>query len=164
MAYILTKDRPHNSYAEWQAGWAAYLAYLEAVRGRLPRAAYEFATASWHYDFGDQRAPHDGWLEELFIREHAPVERAGQRSTEIVARLSGAFQDGRIELRYSGVEGYSLASGGAGAGDWLYDEVRLSERGRVLHEVEWSGGGLWLIECGDIAYRWTPLDPAAAAV
>lgn len=167
MAYILTKDRPKNSYEEWQAGWAAYCAHLDSVKNRLPRAAYEFATAPWHYNFEDHRSPHDGWLEEVVISEPASGERREIRSLEIVARLLASYHDGRIELKYSGVHSYSLASGitdGAGHGDWLYDEIRLSERGRALHEIEWSGGGLWLIECDDVAYRWAPFDSAGAVV
>jgi hypothetical protein len=166
MAYILTKDRRNDSHEEWQSGWAAYVAYLDSVRGRLPRGAYEFATASWHYNFEDHLSPHDGWLDEVVIREPASGERKEGRSLEIVARLLAAYHDGHIELKYSVVQDYSLASGttgGSGHRDWLYDEVRLSERGCVLHEVEWSGGGLWLIECGDITYKWTPLGPAEAA-
>lgn len=166
MAYILTRDRPNSSYEEWQSGWTAYLTYLDSVKGRLPQTAYEFATATWHYDFEDHRSPHDGWLEEVMIREPASGERGENRSLDIVARLLGAYHDGYIELKYSGVRGYTLASGitnGSGHGDWLYDEVRLSERGLVLHEVEWASGGLWLIECGDIAYKWTPLGSAEAA-
>ena len=165
MAYILTRDRPHNSDEEWQSGWSAYRAYLESVKAQLAQSAYEFATASWHYDFADHRSPHDAWLEAVDIVEPACGKRREDRSIEIVARLLAAYHDGRIELRYSDVQTYSLASGvtnGAGHGDWLYDEVRLSERGRVLHEIEWSHGGLWLIECGDVAYRWVPLDSAEA--
>ena len=41
--------------------------------------------------------------------------------------------------------------------DWL------CEQGHVLHEIEWSHGGLWLIECGDVVYRWMPLGSAEAA-
>ncbi len=167
MAYILTKDRPNNSYEEWQSSWSDYCAYLESVRGRLPQSAYEFATAPWHYDFADHRSPHDGWLETLVVREPASGGRKGNRSPEIVACLFAAYHDGFIELRYSEVGSYSLASGatsGKGHGDWLYDEVRLSERGRVLHEIEWSSGGLWLIECGDVAYKWVPLGAAGAAI
>ena len=167
MAYILTKDRPNNSDEEWQSGWSAYRAYLDSVKGQLPRAAYEFATASWHYDFEDHHSPHDGWLEEVVIREPASGARKENRSLEIVARLLAAYHDGHIELKYSDVQNYSLASGvanGSGHGDWLYDEIRLSEQGRVLHEVEWSGGGLWLIECGGVVYKWMPADSAGAAI
>ncbi len=166
MAYILTKDRPNNSHEEWRFGWAAYLDYLDSVKGRLPQSAYEFATAPWHYNFEDHLSPHDGRLDEVVIGEPASGKRKDEGSLDIVARLSAAYHDGHIELKYSGVRSYSLtsgATGGSGRGDWLYDEIRLSERGRVLHEVEWSGGGLWLIECGDVAYKWMPLGSAEAA-
>lgn len=166
MTYVLTKDRPQDPQVVWEDGWAAYRAYLESVRGRMPRAAFEFAAADWHYDYGDHRAPHDGWLEVLEVREQAVGEFGEARRVEIIVRLLAAYHDGHIELRYADVLGYSLASGGrAGAwhGDWLSDEVTLSERGRVLHEVEWSEGGLWLIECADITYTWIPLRPAEAA-
>jgi len=59
------------------------------------------------------------------------------------------------------VQNYSLACSeqiGSGHGDWLYDEIRLSARGYVLHEIEWSRGSRWLIESGDVAYKWSPLD------
>ena len=167
MTYILLKDRPNNSYEEWQAGWSAYSAYLESIKGDLPQSAYEFATALWHYDFRDHRAPHDGWLEEVVVREPASGERKEERSLEIVARLFAAYHDGFIELTYSDVQNYSLASGvtrGGGHGDWLYDEIRLSEHAPVLHEIEWSSGGLWLIECGDVAYKWLPLESTNAAI
>ena len=83
---------------------------------------------------------------------------------EIKVQLLGAYHDGHIELRYSNVRGYSLASnmGILDHGDWLYDEIRLSVEGHVLHEVEWSKGGRWLIECGDVAYEWMPLDSVGA--
>jgi len=160
MVYILMKDRPQNSYEEWQSAWSKYCAYLESVREQLPNSAYEFAAAPWHYDFGDHRAPHDGWVEELIIREPAAGDRKQNRSLEIHVRLDAAYHDGHIELSYSGVRSYSLDSGltnGLGHGDWLYDEIRLSKHGAVLHEVEWSNGGLWLIECEDVVYQWRPV-------
>ena len=167
MAYILIKDRPQNSHEEWQSSWSAYCAYLESVKGQLPQSAYDFAVASWHYDFGDHRSPHDGWLESLIISEPTSGERKEIRSIEIVARLFAAYHDGYIELKYFGVESYSLVfdtRDGSGHGDWLYYEIRLSEQGRVLHEVEWSKGGLWLIECSDVTYKWLPLESTNAAI
>jgi hypothetical protein len=163
MAYILARDRPNNSDEEWQYGWTAYRAYLESVKSQLPQSAYEFATASWHYNFEDHRSPHDAWLEAVEIREPSSGERREKRSIEIIARLLAAYHDGHIELKYSDVVTYSVASGvtdGSGHGDWLYDEIRLSTQGHILHEIEWSHGGLWLIECGDVVYRWMPLGPA----
>ena len=166
MAYILSKDRPQNTYEEWQAGWSKYSAYLESVKDLLPRSTYEFASASWHYDFSDPRSPHDGWVEDLMIREPASGERKENRLLEVFVRLFAAYHDGHIELKYSKVYDYSLTSGesmGSGHGDWLYDEIRLSDQGRVLHEIEWSRGGLWFIECGDVSYKWIPLSSIEAA-
>jgi hypothetical protein len=160
VVYILTEDRPLNSYEEWQSHWSRYCDYLESVRNQLPPAAYNFASSPWHYNFGDQRAPHDAWLDELVIREPASGERNEHRSLEIIVRLLGAYHDGHIELKYFAVQTYSFMRGehsASGHGDWLYDEIRLSDRGCVLHEIEWSSGSRWLIECGDVSYRWTAL-------
>jgi hypothetical protein len=164
MTYILTDDRPLNSHEEWQSQWSKYGDYLESVRNHLPIAAYNFASAPWHYDFSDYRTPHDGWVEEIIIRERATGARKEHRSLEIVVKLFAACQDGHIELKYSAVQNYSLAcdeQGDSGHGDWLYDEIRLSQRGYVLHEIEWSCGRRWLIECGDVSYKWSGLDTFA---
>jgi len=165
MAYILTKDRPNNSREEWQSGWSAYSAYLRSVKDHLPQSAYEFATAPWHYNFEDHRSPHDGWLESATIRELTSADERTDRSMEINVRLFAAYHDGHIELNYSNVRAYSLAfkPGTTDHGDWLYDEIRLSDERHVFHEVEWSRGGLWLIECGDVIYEWLPLESARAA-
>ena len=47
-------------------------------------------------------------------------------------------------------------------GDWRYDEFRLSERGHLIHEIEWApqvqGKPLsWIIEADDIDFRWIPM-------
>lgn len=165
MAFILTKDRPENSYEEWQSAWSAYSNYLSSIRDQLPKGAYEFAIASWHYNFEDHRSPHDGWLETLVIQERAIAERTEQRAVEMTILLKAANHDGTIEIKYVVVESYSLTKafegngqdgGGSGHQDWLYDEVRLSEQGNVLHEIEWSGGSRWLIESKEIIYNWRP--------
>jgi len=46
----------------------------------------------------------------------------------------------------------------SGHGDWLFDEIRLSENGFVLHEVLFSNDSLWLIEAKDISCQWRPSD------
>jgi hypothetical protein len=76
----------------------------------------------------------------------------------LCVRLLGAYHDGYIELRYLDVFAYRLWSNDChrGSGDWLYDEFRLSERGNLLHEIEWSSGGTWSIEASDLAFEWVP--------
>jgi hypothetical protein len=41
-----------------------------------------------------------------------------------------------------------------GHGDWLIDEVGLSKNGFMTHEVCFSWGGTWYIECEDFSYEW----------
>lgn len=158
MTFILKRDRPKNSIEEWSDGWQAYCDYLESVREQLPKSAYEFATADWHYNFSDHRSPHDSWLEELSISERASGERKQHRLIEIFVLLFAAYHDGYIKLTYKNVRCYSLEKNQSSKienNDWLYDEIRLSDDGRVLHEIDWVDGH-WLIECEDVLYEWKP--------
>jgi hypothetical protein len=92
----------------------------------------------------------------------ASGDRRQKRALEIRIRLLGAYHDGYLNLVYSGVRSYSLETPaefkwppyGVGHGDWLYDEVRLSDNGHVLHEIEFSRGSRWTIECDDIDHNW----------
>src|SRR5262245_48815645 len=121
-----------------------YNDYLNAIQESLPPAVYAFATTPWHYDDG-ARGLHDSWLESLSISELASGERSQNRAIEIRVRLLGAYHDRHIELIYEGVKNYSLETSAefkapqayrAGHGDWLIDEIRLSESNLVLHEIE----------------------------
>lgn len=152
MAFILNRDRPENSPDEFRSAMRDYCEYLESVKDRLPKSAFEFATAEWHYNFEDPRAPHDAWLEELTVRELASGDRKQNRQLEIFVRLFGAYHDGFIELTYKNVRSYSFGKPAEqlpNHGDWLYDEIRLSENCLVLHEIEWDEGE-WLIESEDV--------------
>jgi len=135
-----------------------YREYLRSVKERLPASAFEFATAAWHYDYSDHRCPHDSWVESLTIDEPARGGRLEDRSLRISTRLLGAFHDGHLMLDYADVQMYSLENPKtrSGHGDWLFDEIRLSENGIVLHEVLFSNDSLWLIEAKDISCQWRP--------
>jgi hypothetical protein len=159
MSFLLDALSKQSGPEDIEIAFRAYTAYLESVRHALPESAYEFATADWHYDHTDHRCPHDSWLEALTISEPALGSRREMRHVEIVARLLGAFHDGTLELSYPGVCSYSLSgasgsSGNAGHGDWLTDEIRLSEKNMVHHEIVFSNGSRWLIESKDIHFRW----------
>ena len=134
-----------------------YQLYLSSIEDKLPPGAKAFATAPWHYDFGDSRCPHDAWVESLRVWEHASGTRKEVRTTNIDVSLFGAYHDGVIRFEYRGVRRYSLAGQrSSGHGDWLIDEVRLSDSGLVVHEVEFATGALWKIECTDFVYAWIP--------
>lgn len=156
MAFIL--DTLHLDSQTAQQRFSTYYSYLEKLRDKFPASAYNFATASWHYDFRDSKCPHDAWLEELRIAELSGGERQEVRRIEIFTRLIGAYHDGTIELSYPDVSSYFLQTPDSeiftSHGDLLIDEVRLSERGNVVHEILFHRGTRFIIESKDIIYRW----------
>jgi len=149
--------------SDFATNWENYQEYLQSIQGRLPDSARDFALSHWHYDFEDHRCPHDAWLESVAIREPAQGERKEFRQIEIRIALLGAYHDGNIEIFYPQVANYHIVRGfdsstrgkKIGHGDWLTDEVRLTDAGRVIHEIEFEKG-IWVIEAGDIEYRWKP--------
>lgn len=159
MAFILAAER--GSASEVVKNFRAYGEYLAANRGRFPPSAYALATSDWYYDPRDHRCPHDAWLEEVRIEEPAAGEQLEQRTVAVRVRLVGAYHDGHIELNYPRVYRYQLelAAAERGHGDWRYDEFRLTDRGNLIHEIEWAVGdnpGRWLIEASDMKFVWRP--------
>jgi hypothetical protein len=50
--------------------------------------------------------------------------------------------------------------GRSGHRDWGYDELRMSDDGRLIHEIEWCGPrqtGTWMVEASDLEFRWVSL-------
>jgi hypothetical protein len=146
-----------------------YLEYLRSLKDRIPPNAYIFATADWHYNPKDHRAPHDSWLKSFIIDEQSTGERSEKRWVNIIIRLLGAYHDGTIEINYKSVSSYSLKKTSKdnlldsnqnelGHGDWLIDEIMLSDRGDVIHEIIFSSNCQWTIECKDIIYSWKPFE------
>jgi hypothetical protein len=163
LSFLLPVHRSSRpSPEEIAAAFKRYHKYLESVRASLPASPYEFAAAPWHYDHNDHRCPHDSWVESVVIRENSSGSRHEIREIEIVVRLLGAYHDGYLELVYTGVVSYSFlakrstAPDNKGHGDWLIDEIRLSEGNLVLHEIAFWSGSHWLIECRDIKSTWIP--------
>ncbi|OZG71099.1 hypothetical protein BTA51_22220 [Hahella sp. CCB-MM4] len=155
--FILEAQR----HADVVGSFKKYREYLEANREQFPHNAFSLANSSWYFDFSHHQCPHDSWLENISIFENASGARSEVRQTAIRLRLLAAYHDGFIELSYPCVFSYKLESHGDGNGhsDWLYDEIRLSENGHVLHEIEWAGmshTSHWLIESNDIEFSWIP--------
>ncbi|MCF7220544.1 hypothetical protein [Marilutibacter chinensis] len=148
------------------APFRRYVEYLEQNRPRFPAAAYELAASGLLFDATDPNCPHDSWLEWARFEEPSEGERREFRSLSLRVRLLGAYHDRYIELFYPEVFSYTLNNPRSGAGhfDWRYSEVRLSDAGNVIHEIEWAGApGLhahWLIEASDVQMRTLPLESA----
>jgi len=140
MTYLLSAQ----SDADLPDMYPRYMAYLESVRDRFPSSALALAASGWYFDFSDHRCPHDAWLESVAISELGTGRRGESRTLSMTVRLLGAYHDGYIEFHYPQVFSYRLnvPDGGNGHRDWRYDEFRLSENGRLLHEIEWYGSQL----------------------
>lgn len=123
----------------------------------------DFSKANWYGDPNDHRCPHDSWLESLEVTESTKGVRSEIRSTRIVIRLLGAYQDGQIFFRYEGVRQFVLNAGACerGLSDWLKDDFSTSETGLIKHHIVWASNAgrsttPWLIECESLTYEWMP--------
>jgi hypothetical protein len=159
MTFILTPDRRDEDVV---GSFRRYRAYLASVRDSFPPSAYALATSDWYFNFGDHRCPHDAWLETLQLTEPSSGARNEIRTLSLRVRLLGAYHDGYIELLYPRVFRYRLGvdDGRSGHRDWGYDELRMSDDGRLIHEIEWCGPrqtGTWMVEASDLEFRWVSL-------
>ena len=165
MSYILSNDRDADPVKLVQA-FDAYRSYLAANQARFPVGAYALASSNWYFDANDHRSPHDGWLESITVEEHGTGARGENRACTIRLVLLGAYHDCRIELTYPKVYSYRLGSrdSATGAGDWRYDEFRVTDDGCVIHEIEWASGAergaSWLIEAADVQFQVLPMQSA----
>ncbi len=141
-----------------------YREYLEQNRSRFPKVAYELAFSGLLVDASDHRCPHDGWLEWAKFEETSDDARHEVRSLNLRVRLLGAYHDLFIELFYPQVFSYVMSNPSSDAGhfDWRYSEIRLTEKGNVIHEIEWVGppgmAARWIIEASDVQLVTFPLD------
>ncbi len=80
-------------------------------------------------------------------------------------KLLGAYHDGYLLLQYNNVISYKLSGYKASLndrsthGDWLIDEVGLSETaGSVIHEILFASGITWEIESQNIKFAWSSIE------
>lgn len=163
MVFILSGDGRDDDDPAPEHAFERYERYLAENKDAFPARAHELATSDWFYDPRDHRCPHDAWLESLQILER-PATEPRQRFCSISLRLLGAYRDGHIEIVYPKVYAYSFLSLSGEArshGDWRYDEFRISDRGHLIHEIEWAyrtecKAFVWTIEADDIHFQWIP--------
>ena len=157
MAFILAEQR-EKDVAE---AFRLYREYLRTNEASFPKSAYALAMSDWYWDVSLSGCPHDAWLKNLVVTETSEGPRQEIRAVEMTIELLGPYHDGVIEFHYPGVSGYQMESRGLEMGhrDWLYDEFRIDERGRLIHEIEWAGPkgtARWLINASDVEYKWSP--------
>lgn len=171
--FILTKDFDELNPRDLpllDSRYKEYRKYLDSIREELPKSASNFALADWRLNPANHRCPHDSWVEYIKIYEVSSGERQENRIIEIEVKLLGAYHDGYLQLNYKNAFKYSLSKSDSSEnpeewlynhenhGDWLYDEIRLSEKGLVLHEIEFRHKADWIIECEDIEVNWIAIE------
>ncbi|NTF51632.1 hypothetical protein [Rhizobium rhizogenes] len=134
---------------------SAYPAYVRGVRSLVPTDVLEFMDATWHYEHGDARCPHDARLEQLLIRE---FDDGDVRANDIEMHLAGAYGN-RITLCYSDVQSYAAdktksewPAGDGSHGDWLIDEMLVLEDGFLSHEIVFTNSVI-KIKHRDLKYK-----------
>ena len=136
-----------------------YADYLAQHQGRFPQSAFAYASADWRNNFSDHRAPHDSCVSELRFVDRSLPRADADRDTDLEIVLFGAYHDGHLHLQYLNVQSFALSSTSVAAGptEVYRDEVRLSDDGLVVHEIEFLGADNWLIVCKDLEFKWVPL-------
>lgn len=139
-----------------QIDYQRYRTYLESIKDRLPKHVFSFAANPHHFDLSSHSSLHDAWLEQLTVCEKAEGVRGEIRRLEIQILLLGPFHDRKIHLHYTGVKQYSCSmppnNGGVMHGDLFTHEIRLSDAGQIVHELEFERGAVLTIECADIVH------------
>lgn len=153
MPFILAEQRD----ADVVQAFENYRNYLDSCRDKFPKSALSLATSDWYFNFEDHRCPHDAWLEGITVSESKSDDVEGLRLVSITILLLNAYHDGEIEFVYPNVYSYSIEATHSQQGhdDWRYDEFRMSERGSLIHEIEWAGyesGHRWVIESDDVTF------------
>src|SRR5262245_38425521 len=152
-----------DDYSRLQVRREAYFAYLNSVASYLPAATRDFALSDWYYSDSDKN-PHDSWVERVELIETSSGERKQTRNIHINVELLSASHNARIVFRYENVVNYQLGSFCdyiAKHEDWLADEVTVGSGGTVLHEIAFSSGLKWKIQCKSISYEYVPLDDSS---
>lgn len=148
-----------DEIASMMAAHAHYSAYLDDNRARFPDGVYELAASNWRHNFNDHRALHDSWIEAFRFLDGSLPDGGGNRNNDLEILVLGAYHDGRTRLRYKNVHGVRLSLSDArdGPAEIYRDEIRLSDSGLVLHEIEFLARDNWLIECEDMDQQWEQL-------
>lgn len=131
-----------------------YLQYLEAIKSKLPLQVFEFASNEERHNLHSAHSLHDAWLTSLTVKENRQTQRPFEPKPTVELVILGPKHDRDIILSYEGVfsyrvEGEQNAYNAADTfhGDLDRHEVRVSEDGLVVHEIEFVSRSRIIITC-----------------
>lgn len=131
-----------------------YRAYLETNRDSFPINVFEFAHDIERHTLSSPHSLHDSWLTSITVKENRKKHRPFEPKPSIELILLGQMHDRDIVLTYSGVASFFMTGNknpynwaDTFLGDVSCHEVRLSETGLLVHEIEFVSDSRVLITC-----------------
>jgi len=149
------------------------LEQAQSIASSLPIGVRSFALDSRYWDPQSHLCPHDGWVHAVAVREivnkpspepisdYERILALQGRRIEITLELLGWSHENLLTFCYDRVVRYSIEMnrlsdrGNRAHGDWLEDTIALGNSGGVVHQIRFSSGAEWLIECSDISFSTT---------
>jgi hypothetical protein len=135
-----------------------YSAQVDLWKDKLPTAAYEYAKAPWHYDMQDARCVHDAWLLSCVFQE-ASLQEPHVKPTRFNIEISflTGLEDHVLKFSYTNVLHYRLESPNPTEihSDVYFDEIRLSERDHMIHEILFMSKVRWIIESSGFTFSFS---------
>lgn len=158
--YILSKDIGNLEFEEYKKRVSDYQSYLASIKDKISLSPHGFIFEDWYRNCDSHRCPHDSWLDRIVVSEDDNNE------VNIELKLLGAYHDGYIFFRYSGVKYYKLDRHSTSViksshGDLRYEEFRLDDEGYLVHEFDWytlDENAIFLIACESVSYSWEPIE------
>ena len=139
---------PHDGEIEWlrirATGtrtwntdvWQRMAAECQAIYARQP----------------DEDSPdHTAWERDYETAAVVWTAANANESYDLWLRVRTVNNNGFLNVRYQRVQHYHLP---CCVGYWLYDEIRRSATGQVIHEIDMGFANRWLIAAEDIAATW----------
>jgi hypothetical protein len=135
-----------------------YSAHVDSWKDDLPTSAYEYAKAIWHYDMRDARCIHDAWLASCVFQE-ASLQKPHAKPTGFGIEISflTGLEDRVLKFSYKNIVHYSLESPSQSEthSEVYFDEIRLSERKNMIHEILFMSNARWIIESNDFSFSFS---------
>lgn len=131
-----------------------YRQYLEENRDRFPLAVFEFAANVERYSLDSPHSLHDAWLSSISVKENRSKHRPFEPRPSVELVLLGPKHDRDIILTYEGVSHYQI-EGSRNPYNWAETfhgdlnshEVRITEKGEIIHEIAFVSKSSVLVTC-----------------
>lgn len=131
-----------------------YRDYLERNKERFPLSVFEFSYDLERHTLNSPHSLHDSWLTSITVRENRKGGRPFEPDPTIELILLGQMHDRDIVLTYRGIVSYVVTGNrnpynyaDTFLGDISCHEVRVTDAGFLMHEIEFVSDSRIIITC-----------------